>query len=58
MTNQYSLDLQQMDEMLDEVINAVDRLKLHAEGIGTAIRSQKEMLVKLNSKAEKARINL
>jgi hypothetical protein len=44
--------------MLDEVINAVDRLKLHAEGIGTAIRSQKEMLVKLNSKAEKARINL
>lgn len=48
----------EIDEMLDEVINQVDKLKLHAENIGTAIKSQKDLLVKLNSKAEKARLNL
>lgn len=30
---------QEIDEMLDEVINQVDKLKLHAENIGTVIRS-------------------
>lgn len=48
----------EIDEMLDVVIDQIDKLKLHAEGIGTHIRNQKDLLVKLNSKAERARINL
>ena len=44
--------------MLDEVIDMVDRLKLKAEGINKEIVSQKEMLKRINNKAEKARKNL
>lgn len=44
--------------MLDEVINQLDRLKLHAEGINVAIVNQKEMIKRINNKAERARINL
>ena len=48
----------EIDDMLDQVITQVEKLKLHAEDIGTEIRSQKDIVRKLNSKAEKARINL
>lgn len=33
-------------------------MKIHAENIGTAIVNQREIIKKLNSKAEKARENL
>jgi hypothetical protein len=44
--------------MLDEVIEMVDKIHLHAQGISTQINTQKELIKKVNSKAEKARINL
>ena len=44
--------------MLDKIIEDIDKIKLHAEGIGVAIVNQKEMIKRLNNKAEKARINL
>jgi hypothetical protein len=64
--NEYERDLlkqfdandNEIDEMLEQVINQIDGLKIHAENIGTAIENQKEIIKKLNSKAEKARNNL
>jgi ABC-type transporter Mla subunit MlaD len=56
--NKFDENDAEIDEMLDQVINQIDGIKLHAQNIGTAINNQKEMIKKLNSKAEKARINL
>lgn len=49
---------EEIDEMLDQVITDLEQLRLHAEGINTAIMSQKEIIKRLNNKAERARINL
>ena len=64
--NEYEIDLlrrfdendQEIDEMLEQVINQIDGLKIHAENIGVAITNQKDLIKKLNSKAEQARIKL
>ncbi len=48
----------EIDQMLDQVIAGVDKLKYLAQDINTAIMTQQDLIKKVNNKAEKARIRL
>lgn len=44
----------EIDAMLEVVNEQLDRLKLHAEGLGTQIDNQKQLISKVNKKTEQS----
>ena len=48
----------EIDKMLDQVIIEVGKLKYSAQDLQSGIRTQEDLLKKVNNKAEKARIRL
>ena len=64
--NSYELDLLdqferndgEIDEVLGQIIDAAQNVKLVAQDIGQEIETQQQLLKKLNSKVEKSRRNL
>ena len=44
----------EIDAMLEVVVEQLDRLKLHAEGLGTKIDNQKQLISKVGKKTEQS----